>query len=230
MDSRLAVEARNISHCYGDGEGKLHVLHDISFDLYRGEFISLSGPSGCGKTTLLTLLGGLRSLQHGDLKVLDQDLKHCNAKSLTALRSKIGIVFQTHYLMEFLTALQNVQVATEARIHEDWDKRQQRAIDLLAAVGLEHKLDCFPSMLSGGQKQRVAFARALACNPELILADEPTASLDRKTGLEIIKTLKRVAKEKNIAVVMATHDTRILALTDRIIGIDDGRITSVTTH
>ena len=223
-DSRPAIHAAGLNHFYGNGSERMHVLKDICLDVQRGEFVALAGPSGCGKSTLLTLVGGLKSVQDGVLDVLGYRLNGCSPVLLNRLRSKIGMVFQSHHLMEFLTAMQNVQVATEAVIDCSYRAREQRCLELLASVGLRDKANQYPSMLSGGQKQRVAFARALACAPELIVADEPTAALDGKTGREVVMTLRSVAKERSISIVMATHDPRVMEMADRVIAIEDGRL------
>jgi len=228
LDTKIqsSVHAAGLNHFYGNGSERMHVLKDICLDVQRGEFIALAGPSGCGKSTLLTLIGGLKSVQDGVLDVLGCSLNGCSPVLLNRLRSRIGMVFQAHHLMEFLTAMQNVQVATEAVIDRSYRARVQRSLELLASVGLRDKANHFPSMLSGGQKQRVAFARALACDPELIVADEPTAALDGKTGREVVTTLRSVAKERAISIVMATHDPRVMEMADRVIGIADGRLVS----
>lgn len=222
--TNLSITANDVTHTFTDAGTTHHVLKSVSFAVREGEFVSIVGPSGCGKTTLLTLIGGLRRLQQGSLTVLGQPLHSCSDTALNRLRQQIGIVFQAHHLMEFLTAKQNVQVATESFITSSFRRREELAIRLLDSVGLSSKLNSYPSMLSGGQKQRVAFARALACQPKLVLADEPTASLDRQTGHDVVSILREIAKEKSIAVVMATHDARVIDVADRIVEIDDGVI------
>ena len=219
-----SVLAVGLNHFYGDGPERMHVLKDICFEVQPGEFVTLAGPSGCGKSTLLTLIGGLKSVQAGSLDVLGCPLKGCSPSLLNGLRTKIGMIFQSHHLMEFLTANQNVQVATEAVIERSFRARELRCLELLASVGLKDRANHYPSMLSGGQKQRVAFARALACNPQLIVADEPTAALDAKTGRDVVAILRSIAKERSISIVMATHDPRVMDMADRVIGIDDGRL------
>ncbi len=224
--SNLSVRAVGLNHYYGDGSERMHVLKDICLEVRYGEFVTLAGPSGCGKSTLLTLIGGLKSVQQGSLDVLGCSLNGCSSTLLNGLRTKIGMVFQSHHLMEFLTAKQNVQVATEAVIDRSYRARELRCLELLASVGLRDRADHYPSMLSGGQKQRVAFARALACNPQLIVADEPTAALDAQTGRDVVSILRSVAKERSISIVMATHDPRVMEMADRVIAIDDGRLVS----
>ena len=224
--SEFAIFADRLNHFYGDGSGGIHVLKDICLKVERSEFVALAGPSGCGKSTLLTLTGGLRTVQKGKLDVLGYSLKDCTTNTLTRLRLKLGMVFQSHHLMEFLTATQNIQVAMEALIDQPFLIRQRLCKDLLSSVGLAGMENSFPSMLSGGQKQRVAFARALASNPDLIIADEPTAALDGTTGRQVIQTLRSIAKDRSITIFMATHDPRVMEMADRVVEIEDGRITS----
>ncbi|QPN62074.1 ABC transporter ATP-binding protein [Synechococcus sp. CBW1004] len=221
-----AIIANDLSHVYQAGDLATSVLKNVCFSVAAGEFVSLVGPSGCGKTTLLTLIGGLKPTQSGSLRVLGRELRGCSNQELLRLRSEIGIVFQAHHLMPFLTALQNVQVAMEVTLRHTHKERSRRATELLADLGLESKIHSYPSMLSGGQKQRVAFARAMACEPKLILADEPTASLDRATGRDVVLTMQSRAREHGIAVLMATHDPRVIDMADRVIKIDDGQIVS----
>lgn len=220
----FAVVAEGVCHSYDSGNCQSDILSDISLQISYGEFVSLVGPSGCGKTTLMTLIGGLKSLQSGSLKVLGHELNGCKDRELRAVRSKIGVIFQAHHLMEFLTASQNIQIAMEATPQIPFRERTRRSRDLLRLVGLEGKENSYPSMMSGGQKQRVACARAMASEPLLILADEPTASLDRHTGQDLILAMKDIALRRGMSMLMATHDTRVMDLADRIIRIDDGRI------
>ena len=222
--SQAAVAAENVSYSYRSGNLETAVLRNVNLTLAPGEFISIAGPSGCGKTTVLTLIGGLKPMQEGSLYVLGKQLKGCSPKTILELRSRIGIVFQSHHLMPFLTAVQNVQVAMEVRLDLSVRERRRRCSQLLTELGLEEKLHTYPSMLSGGQKQRVAFARALACQPQLILADEPTASLDRSTGRDVVQMMQAWARRDGIAILMATHDPRVMDMADRIVQIDDGRI------
>jgi putative ABC transport system ATP-binding protein len=218
------VIVHDLSYRYRSAGLNLDVLNNVNLSINAGEFISLVGPSGCGKTTLLTLIGCIKSMQEGSLKIFGQELNGCSNKVLLDIRSKIGIIFQAHHLMEFLTASQNIQIAMESRISMSFKQRARRSAELLDMLGLGSKVNAYPSMLSGGQKQRVACARAIACDPLLLLADEPTASLDRATGQELILTLKQIAHERNIAMLMATHDPRVMDLADRLVHIDDGRI------
>lgn len=211
------IQAVNIGYTYSYGKESTTVLRDVCFSVHEGEFLALAGPSGSGKTTLLTLMGGLKSMQTGKLTVLGHDLAGLDAKSLVQLRSAIGFIFQAPHLMEFLTATQNVQISLDRAAQEPFRDRQRRCRQLLADVGLEGKEAHYPSMLSGGQKQRVALARALAFGPRLLLADEPTASLDRSTANEMIKIIKRQALKRGLTVVLATHDQLVMDMADRVI-------------
>jgi putative ABC transport system ATP-binding protein len=217
------VSIRNLNHYFGARSLRRQVLFDINFTLRPREIVILTGPSGSGKTTLLTLIGGLRSLQEGDLKVLGQDLKGVSPAELVKIRRKIGYIFQAHNLLGFLTARQNVQMALEPyRISAK--KARQASESILREVNLEKHLNAHPQSLSGGQKQRVAIARALVASPRLILADEPTAALDSHTGRQVVDIMKRLTHEQNCSMLMVTHDNRILDIADRIIHMEDGCI------
>ena len=186
--------------------------------------IFLYGPSGSGKTTLLTLIGGLRSAQEGSLKILGKELRNAGNDQLVQTRRHIGYIFQAHNLLEFLTARQNVQMSLE--LHTKVSDREARARSeaMLELVKLGHRVNYYPHDLSGGQKQRVAIARALVGHPRLILADEPTAALDKKSGRDVVDIMQRLAKEQGCAILMVTHDNRILDIADRTIHMEDGRL------
>ena len=215
------IAVRGLRHSYGEGPFVREVLHGIDVDLAPGEIAIIMGHSGSGKTTFLTLVSALRSVQTGSVRVGGQELHGASDAVLTAARRKIGFVFQKHNLIGALTARQNVQMA--ALIDNPADSVAV-ADDLLARVGLrghEHKR---PRELSGGQQQRVAIARALARQPRVIMADEPTASLDAETGHEIIGFIQSLARTEGCAVMIVTHDSRILDVADRILTLDDGRM------
>lgn len=220
----MLVEVRNLNHYLGIGALRQQVLFDINLEVYAGEVIILMGPSGSGKTTLLSLIGGLRSLQHGCLTVLGQNLHDASEDRRIWVRRRIGYIFQEHNLLQFMTALQNVQMSVE--LHDNISSRSASAksADILKAVGLGDRLHYYPKNLSGGQKQRVAIARALVNHPQLILADEPTAALDSKTGGDVVELMQGLAKQQGAAILMVTHDTRILHLADRIIRMSDGQL------
>ena len=216
------VTIKNLNHYFGKKSLRQQILHDINLEIKASEIIILTGPSGAGKTTLLTLVGGLRSLHEGSLQFLGQELLGANNARLVEIRRHIGYIFQGHNLLEFLTARQNVQMSLE--LDKRWNEANARkqAEIMLEAVKLGDRFNYYPQQLSGGQKQRVAIARALVRQPKLILADEPTAALDSKTGRDIIDLIQRLAKEQGVAVLMVTHDNRILDVADRIIHMEDG--------
>jgi putative ABC transport system ATP-binding protein len=215
-----------IDHWFGIGALRRQVLTDVALEIPQGELTILTGPSGSGKTTLLTLVGALRSVQSGSLEVLGQQLAGTKRGRLQQLRRRIGFVFQAHNLLESLTAEQNV--ALSLFLQPGWTRRRAlaRAAEGLAAVGLDGHTHKFPPELSGGQKQRVAVARALAGEPQLVLADEPTASLDRQSGRDVVELMRRLARERGASVIMVTHDNRVLDVADRIIHLEDGHVLS----
>jgi len=220
-----AISIRHLNHYYGQGSLKKQVLFDISLEIDRGEIIILTGPSGSGKTTLLTLMGGLRSVQEGHLSILGQELLHATKEQMTLARRNIGFIFQAHNLLNFLTAYQNVEMALEIQ-EITADQANTRIRTVLSAVGLEQRMDYYPSDLSGGQKQRVAIARALVSQPKIILADEPTAALDKKSGRDVVEIMENLAREQGCTILLVTHDNRILDLADRIVYMEDGSLVS----
>ena len=224
-DDRYAVRVRNLQHYFGEGELKKQVLFDNHLDVARGEIVIMTGPSGSGKTTLLTLIGTLRTVQEGSLKVLGRELLGAPGGELIELRRKMGFIFQAHNLFESLTALQNVKMALEL-FALDGTANAVRGSEILTRLGLEHRINYKPGSLSGGQKQRVAIARGLASKPKLILADEPTAALDEKSGREVVTLFQELVKTENCTIIMVTHDNRILDVADRIVNLVDGRIRS----
>ena len=224
MYQKTAVVIRNLNHAFGTGNLRKPVLSDVDLDIYAGEVVLLTGPSGSGKTTLLTLIGGLRSLQEGSLKVLGQELGGASQQQMVQTRSNIGFIFQSNNLLECLTAHQNVRMSL--RLHQDipLHERTERSVAMLEAVGLGDRVDYYPDALSGGQKQRVAIARALVSHPKLVLADEPTAALDSRSGRDIVEIMQRLAREQGCAILLVTHDNRILDIADRIVHMEDGRL------
>ncbi len=217
------VSIRNLEHVYGEGSLRKQVLFDVNLELRSGEIVLLMGPSGCGKTTLLTLLGGLRSVQQGSLKVLGQELNGSSQRQRVEVRRRIGFIFQAHNLLRALTASQNVQMALDLHGIDPIERRAQ-ANRMLEAVGLGDRVDYYPENLSGGQKQRVAIARALAAQPRLVLADEPTAALDKQSGRDVVDLMQRLAKEQGSTILLVTHDNRILDVADRLLEMEDGRL------
>jgi putative ABC transport system ATP-binding protein len=228
MTPEPVITIQSLNHVFGKGALQKPVLNDINLQIQVGEIVILTGPSGSGKTTLLTLIGGLRSVQSGGLKVLSQEMKNASKKQLEQLRSRIGYIFQAHNLLECLTARENVQMAL--RLHRDIpiQERVDRSIAMLEAVGLGDRVNYYPSDLSGGQKQRVAIARALVSRPKLILADEPTAALDKKSGRAVVDLLHDLAKSQGSTILLVTHDNRILDVADRIIQMEDGYLSQTT--
>ena len=220
------ISVRHLNHYFGEGALRKQVLFDINLDIYAGEIVLMIGPSGSGKTTLLTMLGGLRTPSEGSLKVLGKELQGASKERLTKTRRNIGYIFQAHNLMRFLTAKQNVQMSLE--LHDDFLKGDlgEKATEMLDAVGLSDRIDYYPDSLSGGQKQRVAIARALAAHPQIVLADEPTAALDKKSGRDVVEIMQRLAKEQGCTILLVTHDSRILDIADRLVHMEDGRLTN----
>ncbi|MEN9217269.1 MAG: ATP-binding cassette domain-containing protein, partial [Gloeomargarita sp. HHBFW_bins_162] len=190
--SEPVVAIAHLEHFYGEGDLRKQILFDINLTIREGEIVILTGPSGSGKTTLLTLIGCLRSVQKGSLRVFGQELNGASKATQIQLRRHIGYIFQGHNLLEFLTARQNVQMALELHPHLSPKEVKTMAEAMLKAVGLGEKINSYPHDLSGGQKQRVAIARALASHPRLILADEPTAALDSKTGREVVDLMQKL--------------------------------------
>jgi putative ABC transport system ATP-binding protein len=218
------VSIKNLNYYYGSGNLKKQVLFNINLDIYSGEIVIMTGHSGSGKTTLLSLIGALRSVQNGSLINLDRELQGTDENGLVNVRRQIGYIFQAHNLLPFLTAKQNVQMSIELLKDFTASEAEDRSILMLHKVGLGQYVDYFPEKLSGGQKQRVAIARALVANPRLILADEPTASLDSKTGRNIVNLLQSLTKAQASTILLVTHDNRILDIADRIIEMEDGRL------
>ncbi|KAM3093733.1 DevA family ABC transporter ATP-binding protein [Phormidesmis sp. 146-35] len=219
--SEPAVSIAHLNHYYGQGSLQKQVLFDINLQINRGEIVIMTGPSGSGKTTLLTLMGSLRSIQEGNLSILGQELLNVSREQMTLARRHIGYIFQAHNLLNFLTAYQNVEMALETQ-EVTAVAADTRIRTILSALGLEHRMDYYPSDLSGGQKQRVAIARALVSQPKIILADEPTAALDKKSGRDVVEIMEELAKEQGCTILLVTHDNRILDLADRIIYLEDG--------
>jgi len=219
----------SVSHFFGGGGLRKQILFDVSVEIRRGEIVIVTGPSGSGKTTMLTLIGALRSAQAGSVRVLGQELRGASARVLESVRRDVGYIFQAHNLLDALTATQNVMLSLLLDRVGRREAREQ-ARDWLRAVGLGERLDHHPSQLSGGQRQRVAIARSLAGAPRIVLADEPTASLDKQSGREVVDRMQALARERGVTVLLVTHDNRILDVADRIVHLEDGRLASFTDH
>ncbi|MBD2415186.1 ABC transporter [Nostoc calcicola FACHB-389] len=226
MTSQPVISVKNLDHYFGHSQLRKQVLFDISLEINAGEIIIMTGPSGSGKTTLLTLVGGLRSAQSGSLQILGQELCGANAGQLTQARCNNGYIFQAHNLHGSLTALQNVRMGLEVHKNISPSEMKTRSAEMLEEVGLGHRLNYYPDDLSGGQKQRVAIARALVSRPKIVLADEPTAALDSKSGRDVVNLMQKLAKEQGCTILLVTHDNRILDIADRIVNMEDGKLVS----
>ncbi|MFW9261961.1 DevA family ABC transporter ATP-binding protein [Nostoc sp. CALU 546] len=224
------ISVSNLNHYFGEGGLRKQVLFDINLEIKAGEIVIMTGPSGSGKTTLLTLMGGLRSAQEGSLKILGEEICGAKKQQLTKLRRQIGYIFQAHNLMTFLTARENVRMSLE--LHDDFLNQDinAKAIAILETVGLADRVNYYPEKLSGGQKQRVAIARALVSHPKIVLADEPTAALDKKSGRDVVEIMQKLAKEQGCTILLVTHDNRILDIADRIIYMEDGQLKTDSTE
>jgi putative ABC transport system ATP-binding protein len=224
----LPIQLVGVNHYYGGGTLRRQILFDVSVEIRAGEIVIVTGPSGSGKTTLLTLIGALRSAQEGSVRVLGAELRGASGRALQTVRRRIGYIFQAHNLLDALTASQNVEMALHLDPSVTRRQARRRARAMLEAVGLGDRADHHPGQLSGGQRQRVAIARALVAEPRIILADEPTASLDRTSGREIVDLMHDLARRQGVTVLLVTHDNRILDIADRIVHLEDGRLSSFT--
>jgi len=219
------VVAKGVNYAFDSGSARKQVLFDIDFRLERGEFVILTGPSGAGKTTLMTLIGALRSLQSGSLCVLETELAGLEAAGQREIRRRIGFIFQDHNLFDALTAFQTLSLAMEVSASRPpRSEARRRALALLSMLGMEKLIDAKPRQMSTGQKQRVAIARALINEPPIIIADEPTASLDADTAGQVINLLRRLVDVAGASILMVTHDNRIFREANRIVTMIDGRI------
>lgn len=230
MTENAVIAIDKVNHYYGAGRLRKQILFEVSTCIQPGEIVIMMGPSGSGKTTLLTLIGALRSTQEGSMRVLGEELRHASNAKLVRLRRNIGYIFQAHNLLNSLTARQNVQMSLE--LHSDYlaaQERRRRTEEMLEAVGLKDHLNYYPHDLSGGQKQRVAIARALASHPKIVLADEPTSALDKQSGRDVVEIMQRLAKQQGSAILLVTHDNRILDIADRIMYMEDGRLSTLET-
>jgi putative ABC transport system ATP-binding protein len=224
------IKVAGLNHYFGEGELRKQALYNNNLEVRRGEIVIMTGPSGSGKTTLLTLIGTLRTVQEGSLKVLGNELLGAGRDLIVGLRREMGFIFQAHNLFASLTAFQNVNMAAELA-GMDRGAARERIEYLLNRLGLGHRIHYKPKSLSGGQKQRVAIARGLVHHPKLVLADEPTAALDEQSGREVVTLFQELAREEGVTIIMVTHDNRILDVADRIVNMVDGRIRSdVAVH
>lgn len=225
IEKEPVIAIKNLNHYYGKGSLRKQILFDINLEIYPGEIVIMTGPSGSGKTTLLSLIGGLRSVQEGSLKFLGEELVGVSQNKLVQMRRNIGYIFQAHNLLGFLTAKQNVQMAVELNDNISKTEAVAKSKAMLGSVGLEERVDYYPDNLSGGQKQRIAIARALVNRPPLVLADEPTAALDKQSGRDVVEIMQSLAKNQGTTILLVTHDNRILDIADRIVEMEDGLLT-----
>lgn len=226
--SAIALEVRNVVKTFSiEGGGSINAVDDVSFEVRAGEFVALVGPSGSGKTTLLSILAALLMPTRGQVLVDGEDLSRLNEKKRVALRrQKIGFTFQANNLIPFLTAQENVELML--RLNGMADKAgRMRSAELLARLGLGDRLRNLPGQMSGGQQQRVAIARALIHNPAVVLADEPTASLDTERAFQVVETFARLIHEYERAGIMVTHDLRMCKYVDRVLQMRDGKLVRV---
>ena len=228
MNNGAPIRVSGLNHSFGKGDLKKQILFDVSTEIQAGEIVIVTGPSGSGKTTLLTLVGALRSAQEGSVQILGEELRGARSKTLEKVRKQIGFIFQQHNLLGALSAVENVELGLRASGKYKRPEIRRRSRDMLASVGLEDHINHSPEKLSGGQRQRVAIARALVSSPAMLLADEPTASLDKKSGREVVDHMKRLAKEEGTTILLVTHDNRILDIADRIVHLEDGRLSTFT--
>lgn len=219
------VALRGVSHFFTQGGTLRQILFDLNADVWPGELVMVMGPSGSGKTTMLNLIGALRNVTHGSVSVLGSELYGASGFTRTEIRRKIGFIFQQHNLLESLTVRQNVQMGI-GMTGLPTQETQRRAERILGQVGLEEYMHVYPSTLSGGQRQRLAVSRALVREPRLLLADEPTSALDGQTGREVVELLRTLARQQGCAVLMVTHDNRVLEVADRLMYLEDGRLSS----
>jgi len=218
------IEAANVSKSYGSGPARVQALRDINLVIRSGELTVLMGPSGSGKTKLLSILGCMLAPTGGTARVCGASTSGARPEELATIRRRhIGFIFQSYHLFSTLTAAENVQLALDVR-GERGPKAVAKTGDILASVGLSSKMKSFPRQLSGGEQQRVAIARAIVADPSAILADEPTAALDTANGQAIMAILSAIAKERDRAVLVVTHDPRLFGFADRIVTIEDGAL------
>ena len=219
------IEFRNVCKIYGSGEQEIRALDNITFDVEKGELCVIVGPSGAGKTTLLNILGGMDTATSGTVMLAGMEISKLGDRELTDYRrTDVGFVFQFYNLVQNLTALENVELASEIC------KDSLDAAETLCRVGLEKRMQNFPAQLSGGEQQRVSIARALAKNPKIILCDEPTGALDYNTGKSVLKLLQDTCRSTGKTVIIITHNSALTQIADRVIRVKNGQATSVETN
>lgn len=219
------IKFKDVNKIYGEKESEIHALVNTSFQIEKSELVVILGPSGAGKTTALNILGGMDNATTGEVIIDGNNITHYNKKQLTRYRrNDIGFVFQFYNLIQNLTALENVELATEI-CKDHFDPKE-----ILKSVGLENRMNNFPSQLSGGEQQRVAIARAIAKNPKILLADEPTGALDYMTGKQILKLLKQIQQERGVTVIIITHNSAIAPMADKVIKFKNGQVEDITIN
>lgn len=228
MSRSALIRVEGLCHSFGKGSLRKQILFDITTEIPQGEIVIVTGPSGSGKTTLLTIVSALRTVQQGSVQVLGEELRNAKPAVLERVRRDIGFIFQQHNLLNALTAVQNVELGLRVSNRYKGAALRKRAQEFLEIVGLDDRLHYKPEQLSGGQRQRVAIARALASEPPMLMADEPTASLDKQSGREVVDRMKLMAKEHGTTILLVTHDNRILDIADRIVYLEDGRLSTFT--
>lgn len=224
VGNEYVLRTRDVCKEFGMGDSLLRALDGVNLDIYRGEYISIMGPSGSGKSTLFNMIGGMDKPTSGSVFINDVDMAQLDAQELAYLRCRtMGYIFQTFNLIPVMTALENVTLPM-VFAGTSTDDSIEKGVQLLELVGLGERLQHKPSELSGGQQQRVAIARALANDPAIILADEPTGNLDSRIGKEIITLLKKMNQEQGVTIISATHDLKMLDISDRVVWIRDGKV------
>jgi putative ABC transport system ATP-binding protein len=225
------LRLEDVSKFYRTGDFTVTALKDVNFEVFGGEIVAVMGPSGSGKTTLLTIAGALLRPSQGRVEICGIDITDMRENQLAEIRrQKVGFVYQSFNLLEALTAIENVRLVIQNHNKSSSRDASRRARELLEMFGLSHRLNSLPKKMSDGEKQRVAIARALAKNPDLLLADEPTANLDARRGQEVMALLREKAVELNKAVVVVSHDNRIRQFAHRIVWLEDGMIADADTH
>ena len=218
------ISIRSLRHSYMEGETMKEVLHSVDLDFNEGEIVIIMGPSGSGKSTLLKIIGAQLTLQEGEVEIDGCKLSGATQSDLMKIRRKLGFIFQSHHLLDSISVVQNVQLPLAFDETATAQTSRKRALEVLETVGIAEQAFKKPSRLSGGQRQRVAIARALIRKPAIVLADEPTASLDEKSGREVVEIIRKMAKDLGVTVVLVTHDNRILDIADRIVNLVDGKV------
>ncbi len=223
----LAVQARELIKWFGEGEAKTYAVRGVSFEADFGEMFYIEGPSGSGKTTLLSLISGILRPNSGSVLVDDKDIWNMASDEITDFRlNKIGFVFQDYHLFPRLTTVENVAIPLILK-RQDWNESMNSAMEYLDIVGIKNRAQLPPVKLSGGEQQRVAIARAIASSPDILIFDEPTASLDGDTGRRIVEFVKKNVLNEKRCIIIVTHDSRIFEYADRIMRMEDGRILGI---